>query len=628
MAVAAMAALAAQSSMAAESLHTVFCAECTSNFDWKSAGVYYTHRISRMPGKITRLLACTEKQKAVYPKSGLEMGPTFVHPNYLENPHNGESSGSYNKPASVMHWVREANIAETFVLFIDADMLLRAPIDPVALGVKRGLVVSEHVHYLDNGIRRHLPENFLPDAAAARFAKAAGWYHIFHLEDLRAIAPRWLHYCERMRTSPQLYWDMNGSKADWHPLARAATVGENFLKTGDDYVKFGEAPWISEMYGYVMAASEQHIDTKLITGLVEYTDYHSAARPPKGPTIIHYGLHCHVDSYHFTKYHYTNFHVGSCPKLFFRAPNVPKDTQALCAETINTLNDALCDFYRSKCPGAEELQCAPHVSDGVPLCENTGKDCASRPSVLRGACSADDLSSCRQACTKCCGDREPMCLEWAFGGECDANPGFMRDTCKLSCHQCATDPAASKSATSRVLGGLHTGGRSEEARGLPSEQTPPLKIHRFDGHSEQLPQKASEDLLPHESLELPHDSEAQRAAPDELTAAGAVDGGVEQPHVDLFKKFVPTRASAELQEPVAEQQPVAERKHRHRERHRKPPSETQLLAEVGLLGMASLAVLGCVFVLSKRWAATPTPSSRTSRSTAPAAEAAKLARSV
>ena len=68
------------------------------------------------------------------------------------------------------------------------------------------MVVSEHVRYLDNGISRHLPENFLPDASVARFAKAAGWYHIFHIDDLRAIAPRWLHYTEQMRSNPQKYF--------------------------------------------------------------------------------------------------------------------------------------------------------------------------------------------------------------------------------------------------------------------------------------------------------------------------------------------------------------------------------------------------------------------------------------
>jgi hypothetical protein len=59
----------------------------------------------------------------------------------------------------------------------------------------------------------------------AKLARAAGWYHIFHLEDLKQIAPRWLHYCEAMRSNPQRYWDMNGSKAQWHPLARRAREG-------------------------------------------------------------------------------------------------------------------------------------------------------------------------------------------------------------------------------------------------------------------------------------------------------------------------------------------------------------------------------------------------------------------
>ena len=42
-------------------LHTLFCAECSRNFDYKSIGVYYSHRVSGMPGNITRLLACGEK---------------------------------------------------------------------------------------------------------------------------------------------------------------------------------------------------------------------------------------------------------------------------------------------------------------------------------------------------------------------------------------------------------------------------------------------------------------------------------------------------------------------------------------------------------------------------------------
>ena len=123
---------------------------------------------------------------------------------------------------------------------------------------------------------------------------------------------------------------------------------------------------------------------------------------------------------------YTNFDVGQCPLLFFRPPEVPKATQALCAETINTLNDALCDFYHRRCPGAETLACAPHVSDGKPVCENTAEECASRPSVAARSCGRADLSDCRQACTQCCGDWDPRCLSWAFGGECKKNPEVRR----------------------------------------------------------------------------------------------------------------------------------------------------------------------------------------------------------
>jgi len=148
-----------------KSLHTVFCAECTTYFDWKSAGAFYSHRASGMPGKITRLLACSKSQLASYPARGMNMGPTFVHENFANNPHNHEVSGSYNKPAAVMFWTQQAKIEETFVLYIDADMLLRAPLDPVAMGVRRGMVVSEHVGYLEQGIRHHLVENFVPQAA-------------------------------------------------------------------------------------------------------------------------------------------------------------------------------------------------------------------------------------------------------------------------------------------------------------------------------------------------------------------------------------------------------------------------------------------------------------------------------
>ena len=95
-------------------------------------------------------------------------------------------------------------------------------------------MVSEYVPYLigtDNG----MAANFLP-AEAVPLAKPVGWYHIFHRDDLLKIAPLWLEYCGKVRLHPELYWSMDGS------------IPRN-IPSGDAYVKFGKAPWISEMYG-------------------------------------------------------------------------------------------------------------------------------------------------------------------------------------------------------------------------------------------------------------------------------------------------------------------------------------------------------------------------------------------
>ena len=114
-----------------------------------------------------------------------------------------------------------------------------------------------------------------------------------------------------------------------------------------------------------------------------------------------------------------------------------------CAETINTLNDALCGFYQSHCPrrrsggvgggdeaggegesagggggpGSEEdesVVCPAHEQEGE-VCANTREDCTGI--VERGGCaSLREASECVQACTQCCGDAHPGCRPWAFSG--------------------------------------------------------------------------------------------------------------------------------------------------------------------------------------------------------------------
>ena len=123
-------------------LHLAFSAECNSLFDWHSVGIFYSFEYARQHGNITRLLACSEEQLKTYPKQALEIGPTFVHRNMRDDPLVDEVGyPSYNKPYSLMAWLEAEEIKEDYIMMLDGDMVLREPIDPVALGAARGRVV-------------------------------------------------------------------------------------------------------------------------------------------------------------------------------------------------------------------------------------------------------------------------------------------------------------------------------------------------------------------------------------------------------------------------------------------------------------------------------------------------------
>lgn len=445
--------IAAATAAAPPRVHTVFCAECSNNFDYKSLGVYWSHALSGMQGNVTRLLACDENELLRY--KGLNLGPTFVHKNHGRVNHMRDNKGepppfgsrqsdaspSYNKPGSIMHWVMESEEAKhvDYVLYIDADMLLRLPMDPIKMGVKPGVVVSEHVGYLDTGLRSGLPFQFLPDDAAhmagddvndhhpagpnGKKHAAGGWYHFFHIDDIRKIAHRWYYWEREFRLNPQLYWRMID------PKTGKPGGADHDIATGDAYVSHGTAPWISEMYGYVFAAAEAGLRHILTHGVVVYPDEIGAGQPQE-PSIIHYGLHCTVGSFHFTKYTHGMFDAVGCTGHLFGDPPLPSHLERLCAETVLTLNDAMCDYYQ-------------------------------RP-VSEGGCGFPQLGKPPPQCPKwktpkarTCADKESECSTWANSGECTKNPGFMLGSCPKSCDQCGGAAMAKVPSWGRGLAIAH-----------------------------------------------------------------------------------------------------------------------------------------------------------------------------
>jgi len=74
-------------------------------------------------------------------------------------------------------------------------------------------------------------------------------------------------------------------------------------------------------------------------------------------------------------------------------------------------------------------------SDGNPGCPAwaASGECQRNPGWM--------LENCRLSCNNCptqCTDNNPGCAAWAASGECQRNPGWMLENCRLSCGNCPT----------------------------------------------------------------------------------------------------------------------------------------------------------------------------------------------
>ena len=447
--------------------------------DYKAIGVFHSFKTSGWKGNITRLLACSPEQSKTY--KGWDIGNTFVHPNY-HYVAGYEDSATYNKPAALMHFTNEVEIEEEFILYIDADMLLRRVVNPADYDARKGVVVTEYVWYVKEGIENGLAKQFLKDPDAIDRAKGThgGYYHLFHHADAKKVAPRWLHYTKAMRQHPELYWkDSPGS------------ILEEDIDTAQRGATRGKAPWITEMYGYAFAAAEvglDHMFTRGGGGVLYGDDFLSLSHP--GPIASHYTLSCQIPSkehyvpegmitkeqrehaYIFDKHEFRDFNVMDCDDgfLFPNPPRLPlvDEAAALCAEDADRLNYALCDFYRKRCPLNSQayqnsLETCPfnvnddyrfHFGNVIPApCGNQSGDKRCKRRVRNGDCAVD-VSGMALYCLKECGfcaevmTEEDACFDRIASAECKTladqkecflNPTFMTFNCRHTCRACPKD---------------------------------------------------------------------------------------------------------------------------------------------------------------------------------------------
>ncbi|KAG0581068.1 hypothetical protein KC19_4G222300 [Ceratodon purpureus] len=299
-------------------IHTLFSAECTPYFDWQTVGLVHSFKQSKQPGYITRLLSCTDEKLKTY--RGMDLATTHIVPSMSLHPLTGDWYPAINKPAAVLHWLNHVQTDAEFIIILDADMIMRGPITPWEYGAEQGLVVAAPYDYLigcDNILAQLHTRN--PQACSK-----VGGVLIIHIDDLRRLAPFWLHKTEEVRAD----------KAHW-----ATNI------TGDIY----QQGWISEMYGYSFGAAEINLKHKRRSDIMLYPGYVPHWGPPR---LLHYGLHFKVGDWHFEKAEWREQDMtNNCWQQFPDPPDQAtlattlsseeRDRDIISIDCVRTLNEAL-----------------------------------------------------------------------------------------------------------------------------------------------------------------------------------------------------------------------------------------------------------------------------------------------
>ncbi|PSC76158.1 peptidyl serine alpha-galactosyltransferase [Micractinium conductrix] len=455
---------------------TVFAAECNAYMDWQSITVVYTHRKAGVPGPIYRILTCSEEHLKTY--RNVDIVPTHVSPSWTHNERNNDNYLAYNKPGALMDWLDKAPPKEQWVLVIDPDMIIRDSFNDWGrvYGADRGWAVSLFFGYMkeSRGVANNLSATHVPEVAPredhlagprGRRGDMASGVVLMHRDDLKRVAPLWMHYSETVRDDPL-----------------------GFNETGDEFAKrAGQKPWISEMYGYSFGAAKADVWHRVDYQAQLYPGYLAYDKP----LILHYGRLWQVGAWKFQKHWFRTFTALQCPPWphmsmlltgqevapnvtgglfphpphpseFANEPPAEQYKQLLSISVVATINAALCEQHLQRCPASKELT----------------DTCAQVKSLEH---ETDAAIQAIEQDAPICVDRKPEveCRNWAARRLCWQDTGFMHNWCRATCGLCRVPAGRLQVAFNESLpGGKHAkqrGGRREQLpqRPLTSSQLPP-----------------------------------------------------------------------------------------------------------------------------------------------------------
>ncbi len=79
-------------------VHILYLTDCTLYSNWMSVGMAFSFKNSGQKGKITRVMCCTDEEKASYPKDMLTIMDTHVAPSFAFDKKTNDHYAAFNKP--------------------------------------------------------------------------------------------------------------------------------------------------------------------------------------------------------------------------------------------------------------------------------------------------------------------------------------------------------------------------------------------------------------------------------------------------------------------------------------------------------------------------------------------------
>ena len=115
------------------------------------------------------------------------------------------------------HMLQDVQPTEDFILVIDADMIMRQPFDPVALGAGPGWAISAFFTYM-KGVSNELAMRHVPHVLPrtdnlagqpGRRGDQVGGFTLMNTKDLERVAPMWLSFTTAVRNDPTVSLHMS-----------------------------------------------------------------------------------------------------------------------------------------------------------------------------------------------------------------------------------------------------------------------------------------------------------------------------------------------------------------------------------------------------------------------------------